>query len=490
VNLQEYMQLDGIGLASLVQAKDVSPTELLTCALQRLEQVNPSLNAVIHTFAEKAMSAANQLPSSQPFSGVPFLLKDLQCALAGEPMSMGSRGIRWTPETDSTLASRYRSSGLNIFGKTNTPEYGLIITTEPKAFGPTHNPHRQGYSAGGSSGGSAAAVVSGIVPMAHGGDGGGSIRFPAAWCGAFGLKPSRNRTPMGPKIGEDWAGAVVEHAITRSVRDSAALLDATLGEDVASPFSIPKPAKPYVEMLKDSTIKPMKIIASAQPHIRTQVDPEVSQAVIDTATKLENLGHTVEWRDPEFNHDDLWSSFFIVVAAHVAAVQKEIKQTFGRKAARLLEPQTKNLAMIGRSFSAGDLVMALNQWQNIRAHTHGYMLGYDAYLCPTVPTTAVKHRALLKSPAEEWLLEMSSHFNMGKLSFRLGLAEQFAMPVLEKMAFTILGNITGLPAASLPLAKHSNGLPIGVQMYGQFAEEETLFQLAKQLEPDFIGCKL
>ncbi len=478
---KEYSAYDAIGLAELVKKGEVTSLELLEAAIAKANELNPSLNAIIHTFYDRARQAAVEgLPDGR-FSGVPFLLKDLHLCFAGEPTTMGSRGINKVCDHDSELTSRFKSAGLNIFGKTNTPEYGLIITTEPKAHGPTHNPHRQGYSSGGSSGGSAAAVAAGIVPMAYASDGGGSIRFPAAWCGAFGMKPSRGRNPMGPKKSEDWSGAVVDHAITRSVRDSAALLDCTSGPEFGAPFTIAPPKTSFLDAAQREP-KPLKIALSKKPLVPTKVDPEVLRALEKTARELELAGHIVEEAEPDINTDTFWKSYFIVVAAHTAAIEQEVKKVYGRQAAKQLEPQTRNMAMIGRSFSAGDVITALNQWQTIQMSTGRLMQSYDVMMCPTVPMTAVKHGVLPVSGFDEWLLDVSSHVNIGKLSFALGIVDKLALPVLGTMAFTILGNITGLPAMSMPLHFSSKGLPIGIQFYGRMGDEETLFSLANQLE--------
>ena len=478
---KEYANYDALGLAKLARQGEVSALELLEAAIEKVTHLNPNLNAVIHTFYDRAKQEIDRGLPEGPFSGVPFLLKDLQACYAGEPITMGSRGIRWVPDFDSELIKRYKAAGLNIFGKTNTPEYGLIITTEPKAHGPTHNPHHQGYSSGGSSGGSAAAVAAGIVPMAHGGDGGGSIRFPASWCGAFGLKPSRGRNPMGPVRGEDWSGAVAEHAITRSVRDSAALLDCTAGPDVGAPFNIPPPDDSFLAATQKAPDK-LRIALSKKPLVPTEVDPEILQALDKTAHQLEKEGHVLELAEPEINIETFWKSFFIVVAAHTASVEQEVRKKFGPRAAKMLEPQTRNMAMLGRSFSAGELVNALNEWQTIQMSFGKFMQSFDVMMCPTVPTTAVKHGVLPVSGLDELLLGASSHINIGKLAFSLGLVEKLALPVLEKMAFTILGNVTGLPAMSMPLHLSSSNMPIGIQFYGRTGAEETLFSLAGYLE--------
>ncbi|NVJ48747.1 MAG: amidase [Gammaproteobacteria bacterium] len=483
MNVTEYLEFDATGLAQLIKSKEVSIEEVADCANIRYEQVNSTINAVIYHQPSAVNELAHSAPEA-PFYGVPFLVKDLQCAVQNQPMTMGSRGIRWIPDADCTLAQRWRHAGLSLIGKTNTPELGLIITTEPKAHGPTHNPHKFGFSSGGSSGGSAAAVVCGIVPMAHAGDGGGSIRFPAAWCGAFGFKPTRGLTPLGPELGEEWSGAVVEHGITRSVRDSAALLDVTAGEDIASPFIQQKNVASYRAIIEKPLSK-MRIGVSVEPFISTNVDAEVVQAVRQTAHDLEQLGHTIRWDTPAFNEAEYWQSFLITIAGHVAATVHNIERDFGKRAVAMLEPATKNLAMLGRSFSSADFVSAQYKWQRIRAQFNRYLEEFDCFLSPTVPTTAVAHKALLKSPAEEWLLELSSYFKIGRLSLKLGLVEQMALPVLRTMGFTLLGNITGFPAMSLPLATHTNGLPIGVQVTGRFADDARLLQLAKQLESQF-----
>lgn len=233
---KEYPQYDALGLAQLIKSGDISAKEALEAAIYQANKLNPKLNAIIHRFDERAFNAAQQGLPQGIFTGVPYLLKDLNYLFADEPIKMGSRSVNIVPTEDSELVRRMKATGVNTFGKTNTPEFGLIITTEPKSFGATHNPFKKGYSSGGSSGGSAAAVSAGIVPMAGGGDGGGSIRFPSAWCGVFGLKPSRGRNPSGPLYAEGWEGAVADHVITRSVRDSAAMLDATAGREVGAAF--------------------------------------------------------------------------------------------------------------------------------------------------------------------------------------------------------------------------------------------------------------
>ncbi|EDY86003.1 amidase [gamma proteobacterium HTCC5015] len=478
----EYAQYDALGLGELVRKGEVSASELLEAAIARVDAVNPSLNAVIHRFDERARNAVDRGLPEGPFQGVPFVLKDLMNACAGEPLSMGSRGVQWVPPQDTTLAARYRSSGVNFFAKTNTPELGLIITTEPKAHGVAHNPWKSGYSTGGSSGGSAAAVASRMVPMASGGDGGGSIRFPSAWCGVFGLKPSRGRNPAGPDVGESWDGAATEHVLTRSVRDSAAMLDITAGYETGAPYHIARPEKTFLSATQEDC-KPLRIALTRTPMVPgVSVDKDVLEALDQTAKQLESLGHRVEEAKPDIDPERFWRAFFVVVCAHTAATEQNIRRDFGDAAARQLEPSTKNMAMLGRSFKASDLVQAKQEWFNISRAAGLLLEQYDVMLCPTVPSTAVPHGVLPPSALDETLMTLSSRFNIGRFLFNSGIVAPMALPVLRKMAFTILGNISGLPAMSTPLAMSPSGLPIGMQFYGRMCDEHTLFGLAAQLE--------
>ena len=478
---KEYSQYDALGLAELVKKGEVTAVELLVAACAKADEVNPEINAIIHRFDERALANGDGLPDG-PFQGVPFLLKDLLAAFAGEPITMGSRGINYVPNYDSELVKRFKASGVNTFGKTNTPEFGLMITTEPKAHGPTHNPHKQGYSSGGSSGGSAAAVAAGIVPMAGGGDGGGSIRFPASWCGVFGLKPSRGRNPMGPDSGEGWEGAIGEHVLTKSVRDSAAMLDATAGHEVGAPYNIQQQSDSFLEhALKDP--KPLRIALARTPLVvDTEVDPEVMAALDKTAKQLEALGHTVVEAEPKIDISTFWYDFFVVVCGHTASLADYYEKVFGYETVHQFEPSTKNMTMLGRSLSAANFVNAKLGWHKAQLSMGRFLEEYDVMLCPTVPTTAVEHGVLPPSRLEELAMLASYRINIGKSLFDYGLVKKMAHPVLSKMAFTILGNVTGLPGMSVPLHMSEDGLPIGMQFTGRMCDEQTLFSLAGQLE--------
>ena len=483
---KEYTQYDALGLAALVQSGDVSAKELLDAAVHQANKLNPKLNAIIHRFDERAYTAAQAGLPTGAFTGVPYLLKDLSFDFANEPLTMGSRSVNIVTDHDSEIVKRMRATGVNTFGKTNTPEFGLIITTEPKAHGATHNPFKKGYSSGGSSGGSAAAVASGIVPMAGGGDGGGSIRFPAAWCGVFGFKPSRGRNPMGPSFGEGWDGAVADHVITRSVRDSAAMLDATSGAEIGAPYVIAPPDGTFLQAAMRAP-RQLTIALHQKPLIaNTIVDKEVLAVLEQTAKQLEAMGHRVVAAEPAIDIEQFWHDFLVVVCAHTAFTIDNIERCHGAQHIQNLEPQTYNMAMLGRSLSAVDLVHAKHGWHNSQYQTGKLLEEYDMILCPTVPTAAVKHGVLPPTRMDEMMMRsagvLNKGFDMGKYAFSSGMIEKLSAPVLGKMGFTLLGNITGLPAMSLPLGMSKKGLPIGMQLIGRMNDEATLFSVAGEIE--------
>ena len=483
---KEYTQYDALGLAALVNSGEVSAKEMLEAAIARANQLNPKLNAIIHRFDERAYQAAQAGLPAGVFHGVPYLLKDLSFYFEGEPITMGSRSVNVINTYDSEIVKRMKATGVNTFGKTNTPEFGLIITTEPKAHGATHNPFKKGYSSGGSSGGSAAAVASGIVPMAGAGDGGGSIRFPAAWCGAVGLKPSRGRNPLGPALAEGWDGAVADHVITRSVRDSAAMLDATSGSEVGSPYVIAPPDGTFLEAAMRAP-RPLNIALHQQPLVaNTVVDKEVLRVLEQTAKQLEAMGHRVTPAEPKINIEKFWHDFMVVVCAHTAFTIDNIEHCFGAEHIQNLEPQTYNMALLGRSLSAVDLVHAKQGWHDSQYQTGQLLTEYDMILCPTVPTPVVKHGVLPPSYKDELLMRsaevLNKGINMGKYAFSSGMIEKLSHPVLSKMAFTLLGNVTGLPAISIPIGMSKKGLPIGMQLIGRMNDETTLLSVAGEME--------
>jgi len=476
----DYEHYDALGLGQLVARGEVSPRELLEAAILRLERHNPHLNAVIHTFYDRARAACDSLPDG-PFRGVPFLLKDLLAAYAGEPLSLGSRAGWWVPECDAEMVVRMKRAGLNIFGKTNLPELGLTITTESKAHGPAHNPWRRGYSTGGSSGGSAAAVAARIVPMAQADDGGGSIRFPAACCGVFGFKPSRGRVPLGPYMLEDWEGGVAAHAVSLSVRDSAALLDAIHGAEDGSPYTPLPPPGPYLEAVGRPPGR-LRIAAWRQPVIAADVSRQSLAGLEQAVGLLRSLGHDVDEFELPFDPALTWLHFITVVASYTAAVEQLVARRLGPAAVRLLEPTTRSLASIGRQLSAADYVAARQAWlETARAMATSHRR-VDVVISPTLVVPPVPHGEILPGALEELALRAGAGLPIGRLLLRSGLFRRFAAPTLDKMGFTLLANMTGQPAMSVPLYQDDDGMPLGIQFMAAVGDDYLLFQLAGQLE--------
>ena len=471
---------DGLGLAQLLADGELSSTELLERCIARADRFDPAINAIVHRFEQRARTLLEAAAPRGRFAGVPFLLKDLMHDIAGEPSSMGSRGIHYVPEQHSELVRRYLGAGLIPFGKTNTPELGLTITTEPKAHGPVHNPWLRGYSAGGSSGGAAAAVAARIVPLASASDGGGSIRFPAACCGVFGLKPSRGRVPCGPEQGESWNGAVASHVISLSVRDSAAMLDATAGDEPGAPFRIRQPEQSWLDAVAREPGS-LRIGVSKRPVIRAPVHREALRGLEQTASLLSDLGHRVEEAEPDFDVDTLWRDYITVVFGHTAALVHWALR-HGDCKPGLLEPATLGMARIGRAISAEQMVLAEQGWHRLRLSMGRYLARYDVMLTPTLIGPPVAHGVLTATPGEEFLQRVVNHLPVSGMLYRSDLLEQMLMPVLSQMGFTVSANMTGLPAMSVPLHWTAEGLPLGMQFTGRMCDEETLYSLAGQLE--------
>jgi amidase len=460
--MRELAHLDATDLAELVQKKEVQPIELVDACIARIESVNPELNAVVHRMYESARATAKGALPKGPFTGVPFLLKDILAFCAGEPMRAGSGMLAdYVPDHDTELVLRFRRAGLIFVGKTSTPELGLLPTTEPRIFGATKNPWNLAHSTGGSSGGSAAMVASGCLPMAHANDGGGSIRIPASCCGVFGLKPTRARVPLGPDYGEVLHGYVVEHAVTRSVRDSARLLDAIEGPEIGDPYWAPPKQRPYAEEVARDPGR-LKIAFTTRASTGVPVHPEVVAAVEDTAKLLESLGHTVVEGAPDFDAIEMVQAFTAIwavgTATDVAGIERLLGKTFG---ADDMEPLTWALAEMGRTVPVALHNLMLARLQVISRAFSRFLAGYDAWLTPTLaaPPTPL---GFFDAPADNPLQPM--------------------MRSAEYCPFTPLANFTGLPAMSVPLSLSSAGLPIGSHFFGRFGDEGLLFRLAAQLE--------
>ncbi|MBI3827708.1 MAG: amidase [Candidatus Rokubacteria bacterium] len=459
---KDFEQYDGLGLAALVRRREVKPAELLDAAIGLVEERNPALNAVICRMDAQARAAlAAGLPAG-PFTGVPYLLKDLGAFYTGVPTSFGSRLYAgYVPDHDSELTARLKRAGLVIFGRTNTPEVGLAPSTEPRLFGPTRNPWNLGHSAGGSSGGAAAAVASGMLPMAHATDGGGSIRIPASCCGLFGLKPTRARNPLGPDAGEGWGGAAVAHAVTRTVRDSAALLDATSGPDVGDPYWAPPPAGRFLDEVGRDPGR-LRIALTTTPWNGQPVDPECAEAATAAAKLCQSLGHHVEEARPEIDAAALGLAVRTIIGANVRALLDARAAALGRSLAPSdVETVTWTMAQIGASATAADYARSIGVVHRTGRAVARFFTRYDILLSPT----------MCQPPFPLGVLDMS---NPGQ--------DAYLAAVLASVAFTSLFNSSGNPAMSVPLAWSRGGLPIGVQFAGRFGDEATLFRLGAQLE--------
>lgn len=482
---KEYDQYDGLGLAELIGEKQVSVSEVCQAAIERIDRLNPRLNAVIFTMDHLAKKSIQNLPTSGPFRGVPFLLKDLLAAYAGVPLASGCKALKnFIPDNDSELVLRYKHAGTVILGKTNTPEFGLLGYTEPELFGPTRNPWNLNHTPGGSSGGTAAAVASGMVPLASGGDGGGSIRIPASCCGLFGFKPSRGRTPTGPDYGELWQGAAVQHVITRSVRDSAAMLDATCAPDVGAPYIIEPPQKPYLEEIKRNP-DTLKIAFSTRSPLGTPVNLEIVENTLKTARLLEKMGHSVEEKTPDIDGLTLALSYFSMYYGEVAHNIDQLKNFLGRSARPSdVETGTWALGLMGRATSALSFVKAKAMWDVASREMARFHQKYDLYLTPTLAQPPVRIGALKPKPWEESVLKVINGLRLGCLLKLSGAVEKLALENLSKTPFTQLANFTGQPAMSIPLSQTSDGLPCGMHFMAPFGDEATLFRLATQLEKE------
>jgi amidase len=479
----EYANYDGLGLAELVRKGDVTPTQLVEEAISRIEQHNPKLNAVIYKMYDHArQAAANALPDGV-FKGVPFLLKDLMAAYAGVPITAGCRFLKdYVPPYDSEMVKRYKATGVVILGKTNTPEFGITPFTEPELFGPTHNPWDVQRTPGGSSGGSASAVAARIVPLASGGDGGGSIRIPASCCGLFGMKPTRGRTPTGPDAYELWEGLAIEHVVTRSVRDSAAMLDAISGGDPGAPYVAPPPVRPY---LQEVTTEPgkLRIAYTSKPFMGHYVHEDCVKGLNATVKLLQDLGHEVYESTPDVNGEELAYAMLLMIAGQTHADIREIGTLLGRKPTPAdFEIGTWALNMLGGTMGAKEYIAAVRTLHYAARKVGQFFETCDVLLTPTLSEPPFIIGALQATPAERNMLNAVATVNAGWLLSALNIAKQVAAKAFDWIPYTPLFNITGQPAMSVPLHWNDAGLPVGMHFIGRFADESTLFRLAGQLE--------
>jgi amidase len=458
--IKEYGNYDALGLAGLVRTRQVSARELLDEAVARTEKINPQINAVVVKHYEYARGQIDKGLPDGPFAGVPFLLKDLEL-LEGTRTTFGASIYKDNvADHTGTLARRFLDTGVTVFGKSSSPEFGLMPTTETRLFGPTRNPWDPAHSSGGSSGGAGAAVAARILPVAHASDGGGSIRIPASASGVFGLKPSRARNPLGPDRGEGWGGFSCGHVLSISVRDSAAMLDAIHGPESSSPYVAPPPARPFAQEVGREPGK-LRIAFTDKSPYGDAIDPEIAAAVRDVAAMLAGLGHNVEQRAPPLPADPA-AVMTTIVAANTGLTVRLAEQRFGRAMTSSdFEKLTLASAANAQKQTTIDYVSAQQGGFQILRSLATFFESCDVFLSPTLCAPPLKIGEL------DTMSEDLSHI----------------APILRRyMPGTSMFNISGQPAMSVPLAWNAAGLPLGMMFATRLGDEATLFRLAGQLE--------
>jgi amidase len=465
MKLSEYAAYDALGLAELVAKKHVSPKELAETAARAVEAINPSLNAVVEIYPDRVDGLDERTLGAGPFRGVPFLIKDVFGHEAGRRIEFGSRLCRgMVVEHNTYLFEMMKASGLNVLGRSATPEYSMSGTTEGVLYGNTTTPWKAGYSAGGSSGGSMAAVVAGIVPMAHGSDIAGSVRIPASFCGGVGLKPSRGRVSFGPAMDENGYGLGQNFVQTKSVRDAAAMLDCLAVPQTGDPFPIPRPAASYASIANDASGS-LRIGWSTEGLMGLETDEEIVAAVERTARVLADMGHHVSEESPEMDGlaamramTDVW---FFGFDLRLENYSKRSGQTIGPGT---LEPVVLKIYEYAKQMTPRRFLGSLAGLNTARRQLGLYFDKYDVWLSPTTPLVS-----------EPW-----GKYNLGRTDVTMDdLAEKIFRGPCQ---FTLPHNISGTPAISLPLAMHSSGLPIGIQIGARPANEHIVLQLATRLE--------
>jgi amidase len=459
----EVAELDAVATTELVRSGEVTAVELARAAIERIEALNPTLNAVVTPMYEQALAAAASVPRSAPLAGVPFLVKDLVAEVAGVPFTEGSRFLRGlVSHSDSELVRRLRRAGVVILGKTNTPEFGMAPTCEPVRHGPTRNPWDTTRSTSGSSGGSAAAVASGMVPVAHGNDLGGSLRYPASACGLFGLKPTRARNPLGPEYGDVINGWACEHAVTGTVRDSAAVLDATAGPAVGDPYGPPSLTRPFAAEVTTDPGR-LRIGYTARTPEGLPGHPDCVAALDDALALCASLGHEVVETELPGLTPAVGSAIGTVFVAATAWIVEYWVRRLGRAPTDDdLEPLTHAYWEQGRQVSAARYLLAIEDCQAFARGVAEFLTDIDVWLTPTLSAPPAPIGEIVSTPDEPLrALEVG-----GRTVAYAG----------------VVANITGNPAMSVPLFHNRDGLPIGVHFLGRFGDEATLFRLAGQLE--------
>ena len=461
----EYAEFDALGLAELVRKREVQPSELVEESIRRIEALNPATNAVVYKAYDTARALAAQQDRAAPagpLHGVPFLLKDILGDCQGMPSALSSRMLRErVMEQDCELVSRWRKAGLNFIGKSNTPEFGILPTTECAFYGPARNPWNLDYSTGGSSGGAAAAVACGMVPAAHGNDGGGSIRIPASCCGLVGLKPTRARNSLAPDFGELLSGLLAEHVLTRTVRDSAALLDATHGVVPGDPSRAPPVSGTFLgELAREPGT--LRIAFSRVDPAGRPLHPDCIEAVEKTARLLESLGHVVEEAQPQIEPESFVGAFTTLWFSGIAFAVELMSLQLGRPPQEgELEGLTRAVQQRGRAVSAVEYQLSELVLQQVGREMARFHQTYDCWLTPTLATPPIRN---------------------GVVDVQEQDLDKAYAPLLDYSPFTAIHNASGQPAISLPLHWNGEGLPIGLMLSAEFGGEALLLRLAGQLE--------
>ncbi|WP_042225282.1 amidase family protein [Oceanobacillus manasiensis] len=491
MDIQEFIKMDGTEMAEKVHRKEVKPSELLELSFVQLEKVNPDLNAVIYSRKEKALSEADRFFSAaQPFAGVPVLLKETQ-RLAGEKSTSGSRILQDNvAKEDANFVSEFRNAGFQFIGHTNIPEFALKNITESALHGPARNPWNLQHSPGGSSGGSAAAVAAGIVPIAGASDGGGSIRIPASFTGLFGLKPTRGRTPVGPGVGRQWQGAAIDFVLTRSVRDSAVMLDVLQTVQPEAAFQTPLYPQKYKDALEKPFDKKLRIAFSTASPVGTPVSPEAKQAVLQTVKWLESEGHIVEEQTPDIDGIQLMQNYYVMNAGEMASVMSQLEKTQDRGLTELdMELEAWMLYQAGKHVSAAEYALSLASWDYAAAQAAIFHETFDFYITPATAFSAPMVGEL--TVAEKEARIMREEMLQAEPTKQQELIYDMFLPSLTYSPYTQLANLTGQPAMSVPVHLTESGLPLGVQVMAGKGEEHRLLQLARFLENSslWVGVK-
>ena len=460
----ELDRLDATDQALLVRTGQVSPLELVDASIDAIERINPAINAVIHERFEQARAEAAGDPPDGPFRGVPIVLKDMGCPSSGDPYHLGSRflkRLKWRADHDSFLTTKFRAAGFVNVGRTNVPELAMSMTTEPLAYGPTRNPWNLGHSTGGSSGGSAAAVAAGLVAVGHANDGGGSLRIPASECGLVGLKPTRGRVTQGPDLGDSWGGALIDGVLTRSVRDTASVLDCISGYVSGDPYSAPTPARPFADEV-NAPCQPLRVglLKDGLSGDPTWCDPECRSAVTNTGLLLESLGHVVAEDFPPALSDTGFDVHFgnLVIAACARELNRLSEMTGQPVPPDEVEPATLGYARAGQLLPAADYLKSVEWLQRFQRRVASWWHdGFDILVSPVIAGPP---------PPIGWLSDREA--GVPRAMRLLQHARQF--------------NATGQPALSLPLHWTPGGLPVGVQIVAAYGREDILIRLASQIE--------